>query len=327
MTAERRFAEIDALKTAGIATIILIHCVRAPWDPLVSGVEVWIGHVTRFGVPAFLMASGFLYAAGPPAGIAMTMRRLRRILVPYLLVSIAAQLWWWSLGVSTETGNFWLDIALGASMGPYYYVFVITGLVLLTPLIGRLDARLLAALTLLLVVAQFLVDAARAFQVIMFWHYRSPLLWWGYFGVGWLLRLHRDAVIGWMTSRRSWLLPALATSVVTLAALSAADLPDLVVRSAMWLNVYAISATIVLIASGRETTQPWLKALSDATYAIFLLHLFFVYSAQQYLPHPPGQAAFAPVVLPWLAGLLGPLIVIQVVRQFLGDRSRNWIGA
>ena len=61
-----RRIEIDALKTAGILTIVLIHSMRTYWDPSISTLEVWIGHATRFGVPAFLCASGFLYATTSP---------------------------------------------------------------------------------------------------------------------------------------------------------------------------------------------------------------------------------------------------------------------
>ena len=73
----RRYPEIDAIKAAGIVTIVLIHALRSPWDAGVSELERWLGHVTRFGVPGFLFASGFLYA-GAPADSVTTGRRLRR---------------------------------------------------------------------------------------------------------------------------------------------------------------------------------------------------------------------------------------------------------
>ena len=70
MSAAPRFVEIDALKVAGIVTVVLIHTIRAPWDPAVAPLELWIGHATRFGVPAFLFASGFLYATTSPVACA-----------------------------------------------------------------------------------------------------------------------------------------------------------------------------------------------------------------------------------------------------------------
>ena len=74
-----RLTEIDALKVAGIVTIVLIHVLRPPWDPALSSLEAWLGHVTRFGVPAFLFASGFLYATATPNPAAIVMKRLRKV--------------------------------------------------------------------------------------------------------------------------------------------------------------------------------------------------------------------------------------------------------
>ena len=65
MRVETRSPTVDAIKVAGIVTIVLIHALRAPWDPGLSPLERWLGHVTRFGVPGFLLASGFLYAKAP----------------------------------------------------------------------------------------------------------------------------------------------------------------------------------------------------------------------------------------------------------------------
>ena len=160
MTAKQRFVEIDALKTAGIATVVLIHCVRTPWDALISPLEVWLGHLTRFGVPTFLFASGFLYATDGHVSARLTLRRLRRILLPYLIVSLAAQGWWSLLDLPTEVRDFWPDLAFGSSMGPFYYVFVIVGLVIATPLVARLPRVALAALTVVMLAAQWYVDAA-----------------------------------------------------------------------------------------------------------------------------------------------------------------------
>jgi surface polysaccharide O-acyltransferase-like enzyme len=156
----RRFAEIDALKSIGIVTVVFIHSIRAPFDPMIPPLEIWLGHLTRFGVPAFLAASGFLYAGVTSDAKRATLQRLRRIGVPYLVLSAIAQLWWAIQGVPTETGSWVADLLLGGSMGPYYYVFIIAGLVVVTPLFARLPGIAMAALTLVLVAAQWYVDAA-----------------------------------------------------------------------------------------------------------------------------------------------------------------------
>jgi fucose 4-O-acetylase-like acetyltransferase len=73
----QRFHEVDLLKAVGILTVVLIHSLRSPWEPSISPLELWLGNVTRFAVPGFLVASGYLYATTAPIGWALTRRRLR----------------------------------------------------------------------------------------------------------------------------------------------------------------------------------------------------------------------------------------------------------
>jgi peptidoglycan/LPS O-acetylase OafA/YrhL len=101
---EQRYAELDAIKSIGILVVILIHSMRAPWNPSASEAEVWIGAVTRFAVPGFLAVSGCLYAGSRSVAAALTRVRLRRILVPYALASLAAQIFRRARGAGPQTG-------------------------------------------------------------------------------------------------------------------------------------------------------------------------------------------------------------------------------
>jgi len=323
----RRFAEIDALKSIGIVAVVLIHSLRAPFDPAISTPEIWLGHLTRFAVPAFLAASGFLYAASGAATSRLTLRRLRRIGVPYLVASGLAQLWWAVQGVSTETGSWLADLLLGGSMGPYYYIFIIAGLVLATPLFARLPERAMTALALALVAAQWFVDAASGILLPFFWHLRNPLLWWGYFALGWVVRLHYDAILAWIAPRRRGAIAAFAVLVAVLSGISGLEGPRLLVRTAAWLDVYAICALIFTATCGKQRVPTAMRYLSDTTYPIYLLHMFFVLVASDLAPPPPRHLALLPVVLPWAAGVLGSISVIAVLQAALGKRSRDWIGA
>jgi surface polysaccharide O-acyltransferase-like enzyme len=323
----RRFAEIDALKSIGIVTVVFIHSIRAPFDPMIPPLEIWLGHLTRFGVPAFLAASGFLYAGVTSDAKRATLQRLRRIGVPYLVLSAIAQLWWAIQGVPTETGSWVADLLLGGSMGPYYYVFIIAGLVVVTPLFARLPGIAMAALTLVLVAAQWYVDAASGMLLSFFWHLRNPLLWWAYFTLGWVVRLHYDAILAWIEPRRSLLLLAFGALVVVLAAASGLEGPRLLVRTAAWLNVYAICALIFAATCGKERVPPVMRYLSDTTYPIYLLHMFFVLAASDLFPPRPRHATLLPIAVPWVAGVLGSLSVIAALQAVLGKRSKDWIGA
>jgi surface polysaccharide O-acyltransferase-like enzyme len=324
---DRRFAEIDALKSIGIVTVVFIHSLRAPFDPTISVAEIWLGHLTRFGVPAFLAASGFLYAAGAANTPRATLRRLRRIGVPYLIASGIAQLWWATQGVPTETGSWVADLLLGGSMGPYYYVFIIAGLVVVTPLFARLPGGAMAALTLVLVAAQWYVDAASGMLLPFFWHLRNPLLWWGTFALGWMVRLHYDAILSWISPRRGGVTLAFGSAVVVLSAMSGLEGPRLLVRTAAWLDICAICGLIFAATCGKERVPAAMRTLSDMTYPIYLLHMFFVLAASDLFPPRPRHATVLPILVPWAAGLLGSVSLIAALQAALGKRSRDWIGA
>ena len=327
--AERR-VEIDALKAAGILTIVLIHSLRAPWDPSVSTFEVWVGHATRFGVPAFLCASGYLYARTSPVALATTLARLRRIVVPYLVASLCAQVFRRWLELGEGPGNFWLDLLIGASFGPYYYVFVIAILVLVTPAFARLSRRTIAGMTLVLLAVQWGVDAAPwGIPLPIRWHIRSPLLWWAYFLLGWSVRLYARPLAYQLARHRRALAVGFVASALLLTGASALEgfAPRLFVRTAAWLDVYAILGAIVVLSHGVERSPPWLRFLSDATYAIYLFHLFFLLPVARLVPPAPDRAALGAIALPWLAGLLGSLLLVVVARALLGRHSRNWVGA
>jgi surface polysaccharide O-acyltransferase-like enzyme len=323
---ERRFAEIDALKSIGILTVVLIHSVRSPFDPGISTFEIWLGHLTRFAVPAFLISSGFLYA-GVPATSARTLRRLRRIGSPYFAASLLGQAFWASRGEQTETGHWASDLLFGSSMGPYYYVFVIFGLVLVTPLFARLGRRAQVAVLCALVAAQWWVDAASGMLGSFFWHLRNPLLWWAYFATGWMLRPFYDPLRDFVRSRRTFALALCGAAVVLLSVLSGLTEPRLLVRTAAWLNIYAICALIFITACGCERVPSPLRALSDASYPIYLLHIFFVLAAAEMFSLPARSFAPLPTMLTWAAGVLGSISIIAALKLMLGDRSKDWIGA
>jgi len=323
---ERRFAEIDALKSIGILTVVLIHSVRAPFDPGISTFEIWLGHLTRFAVPAFLLSSGFLYA-GVPATAARTLRRWRRICIPYFAASLLGQAFWAARAEQTETGHWASDLLFGSSMGPYYYVFVILGLVLATPLFALLGRRAQVGALCVLVAAQWWVDAASGMLTSFFWHLRNPLLWWAYFAAGWVLRAAYEPARSYLRPRRPLALTICVVLVALLSTLSGLSEPRLLVRTAAWLNIYAICALIFVAACGSERVPKPMRALSDASYPIYLLHMFFVLTAVGLFPLPPRSFALLPVLFTWAAGVLGSISIIAALKAMLGNRSKDWIGA
>jgi surface polysaccharide O-acyltransferase-like enzyme len=322
-----RFVEIDCLKAAGILTIILIHSLRAPWDPRISSTELLLGIVTRFAVPAFLFSSGFLYATTTRIAGATVLRRLRRVLIPYLICSIAAQIWWHTTGQGHTFEAVVSELLLGSSFGPYYYVFIHFFLVLFAPLFAVLPGTVLFGVTVLFVMSQAWVETSKTVSLPFFWHLRSPLLWWGYFLLGWMIRLHYGAVRRWISARRSVLTALVGFAVVACTWFAHSESRNEWVRAAMWLNIHATIAFIFVSTCGRRSIPAIVGTLSDASFAIYLLHLFFIYTAERLVQPAVNEFDVLVIAGYWSAGLFGSLAVIAVARRLLGSRSRDVIGA
>jgi peptidoglycan/LPS O-acetylase OafA/YrhL len=318
---------VDLLKALGIVAVVLIHSVRSPFTPGVSELELWIGRVTRFAVPAFLLSSGLLYATRVPVPGATTARRLRRILGPYLVGSLAAQAFEWFRGTPRSAGQILHDLALASSFGPYYYVWIALLVVLAAPLLARLGPAALAGLLGVTVASQWLFESTLLGLAPFFWHLRNPLLWLGYFVCGWVLRLHEARIRSWLASRRGLALAASGGALLLLALAGAQSLPLPQAQTLSWLGIWATLALLLAATLGRGGGGRALAALSDASYAIYLFHLFFVLPAREAFTPLPGSFEPLAVLVPWAAGIAGPLLLIALARRLLGARSRAWIGA
>jgi surface polysaccharide O-acyltransferase-like enzyme len=330
-----RLAEVDLLKALGAVVIVLVHSIRPRWDPTISTAELWLGDLTRFAVPGFLAVSGYLAASREHIPLAITARRLRRVLVPYLVASVAAQIFWMIRGTGPQTWSLATDLLLGASFGIYYYVFVIAGLFLAAPLLPHLRRRVLVALLAVLLAAQWVsetdvlgvVPLLSEEPAALFWKARSPLMWWAYFLAGWLLGLERQRAESWLRSRRVPLVAvatAAALGCATGLALLAPGTPGRL--TVAWVGIWAILALVWVAACGHPS-PPEIRWLSDATYAVYLFHLFFVLPAQALVPSPVGRLDPFAVALSWGAGLAGALLLAAVARRLFPSRARVLVGA
>jgi surface polysaccharide O-acyltransferase-like enzyme len=319
-----RALPVDLLKALGILAVVFIHAVRSPWDPGAVALEGWLGRLAHFAVPGFLAASGYLYAAprSPEAGV--TRRRLLRIALPYAVASLAAQVYWAASGAPHAPTEILQELLLGSSFGPYYYVFQIFTLVLLTPLIARLPRAWLIPITLLLIVAQLFVNSL---GLPLFWALRIPLFSGGSFMLGWTIRRYEAPLQGWLGSRRSLVTTLLAGIAALCATGMGAGLPELADRACEWIYVNVFMLLIFARALGHSTRSTALCALSDSTWAIFLFHLFFVYALAAWRPLEPGVFDAFGFALLWSGGLLGAGSFAWLASRLLGRHARVWLGA
>lgn len=331
-TGGHRYSEIDAIKAIGILGVVLIHSVPTTWQEWQTPGERWLLAVTRFAVPSFLLASGFLYAARRKVPSDVTVRRLRRVLLPYLVASAVAQSRRFLLGGPMSLDTVAYDLLTGSSLNVYYYVFVLFWLILLVPLLARLPERLLLLALPLLMGCQ-VADELGTFDLSTAWAWRNPLRWAAYFLLGWLLRLHYPTWSQWVRVSGRWLGATLA-ALVAAAWIAMAVLDPSLAGLAAWFHTYAMIGCIVVLVSRAQGRSPTLEWLSNASYPIYLYHLYFIWMAAEILParipaeaFPGGGGVWALVASRWVAGIAGSLAVVAMTRWCAGSRSRKWLGA
>lgn len=321
-----RYAEVDLLKAVGIGAIVLIHSVRPRFDPSHSFGEVWLLQMLQFAVPGFLAVSGFLYATVERVPMRRSLYRLRRVVFPYFVAFVCAEAFWMFRGRPRDLPTIVYNFAVGNSFGPYYYVFVLVTLVLITPILARTSVRILWLLFLAGAVLQGLLMTHQIGGFTPFWNHRSPIQWWPYFFAGWLARLHYHKLRPFLQTHRVVLVAVLGTCLLVCWLLPGVLGRNKILLLTTWLGVYFAIATAFVFSCGRSFGGP-VRWLSDATYTIYLFHLFFV---------TPGVSlmraeahAFEPLTIAsiWLAGLIGSAGIVVAARAILGEQARDVVGA
>ncbi|MAI78783.1 MAG: hypothetical protein CL917_07580 [Deltaproteobacteria bacterium] len=346
-----RKLEIDLLKTLGILAVVMIHCLRNYWDPNFTAAELWIGQMLRFGVPAFLACSGYLYAGSRPSWSSLV-PRFQRILIPYLAASLCAfalTLWLGSFNTppaplldaiagttSSDTPVFRtaislaLDLLLGNAFGAYYYVLMICLFVMMTPLIHGMEPKSLSRLCLMALAAQAFFESGLWFFNDFFWHVRNPALWAGYFLTGWWIRVHLDSISRIVTSFRKRIIGGALFITLSCATLLAFEtqgpLPREVIQLAAWLCIYSTLGFLFAVGCGRPTQSVWLMRVSDMTYTIYLFHLFILYVLRRQIDFENQEFYAFFILATFSISLAGPLSLGLGLRTLFGKRTRLWIG-
>jgi peptidoglycan/LPS O-acetylase OafA/YrhL len=316
-----RYPEIDVLKALCVLGVVLQHSLRVGWDPGITATEIWLWNMTRFAVPGFFLASGFLYATASAVVAGTTARRLRRILAPYLVASLAAELWKVTRGTNISASSVLLELVSGNALGIYYYVFVLFWLVLFTPLFARLPRSGLPAVVAVLVLAQFLQRSGWITMGPM-WSWRSPLVWWVYFFLGWWIRMNEDAFRRWIVRRR-----APATIVSAVAVLLCAIIMAFTAAfhmAIMTTGAYAVLGFILAAFWGRREAWRSARVLSEASYPIYLFHVFFILAVGP-LIGPDANLVTRLTVL-CAVGIAGPLVLTALAQKAFGRYSRDLVG-
>ncbi|MAJ58824.1 MAG: hypothetical protein CBC48_01990 [bacterium TMED88] len=337
---------IDWIKAVGILCVVFIHCLPSFLNPDATPLETWLHAMTSFAVPGFLFASGFLYAEQRERPSWATMRRrLRRILIPYLVFSVLTYVipvshfvtrtsWidqhWLGSSLGPTWGSILDSLAFGSAAGPYYYVFVIFWLTLATPLIARIPRSLFPVFVLGSIAIGWGFAGLHWGLSSFFWWFRNPLHWLCFFALGWWACLHHQHLIRWtVKSRMQWLVAigALWSVIAVYLALRPTGAWEVLAR---WLSIYLTIALIFFASVGRERTPSSIRWLSDASYSIYLSHIFFVNALLNLRAGTLSTNALARLArfgLDWTGAMAGSVGILVLSRRILGPhRTRTWLG-
>jgi peptidoglycan/LPS O-acetylase OafA/YrhL len=317
-----RFAAIDLLKAAGIVAVVWIHAFLKWGAPHPEAIER-IGYLTRFAVPGFLFAAGFLQAAGPRMSPReLVTKRLARILLPYLVASVAA--FSFRAFVLAEPCSFrriTVELATGGAWGIFYFVPVLVGATLLGEWLFRYPR--LAWPVFLTFWGLGLLSETRVIALSSLWlDFRSPLRWWGYFFAGWVAARNREWIGGLPCATRMHVGTVAAAAAVVAFAWYLFLLPpgwSPVSVTLQYVMIYGIVLGVVFWW-WQAPDRPWLRWLSEATYPIYLYH-YFVIVLMERMP-----ASFARDMASFAAAAAASVLLVGVARRLMGRPARLVLG-
>ena len=94
-----------------------------------------------------------------------------------------------------------------------------------------------------------------------------------------------------------------------------------------WLNIHVALALLFTLACRRKVSSPPIRFLSDATYSIYLFHIFFIRATSWHFAAAKDEFEPLAVFGTWSFALAGSLVLIASSRLLLGRRSRDIVGA
>jgi surface polysaccharide O-acyltransferase-like enzyme len=247
----------------------------------------------RWSVPVFVMISGAL-ALDPARGVqprAFLLKRWYRIGIPLIFWTIFYV--WFKLYILGGKDDGWDPVAAIASGSPFiqlYFLYVLAGLVLLTPMLRLLSAH--GSRRLQFGTAAIFLGLGVADQMLMyFFGVGSPnmvtrfLPMVGYYIIGWCLR---DVVLGRrgvLITVALWILSVASTALI--AGLGTGEKP--------WRYIYDYLSPTVVLASicaflllhrFGQRRSPVLEKFAPLSFGVFLVHAVFVFGVRLYIGTP-----------------------------------------
>lgn len=314
-TLTNRESWVDWLKALSIVVVVWIHS-----RTLLRGDSTWLALFDRaslVAVPSFFFVAGYTLRRSRGS----LQRRLRRILLPYLLASAVVVAW-----TQPPLERLPMIVLSGYALGIYYFVPMLMVTLSIVALVARASLRSRRVLLALLVVlgvggliqqdplAQWVYPRGQG----MYWITRNPFRWIGFVAAGYAVgdlvrRPGRRIGLALIA-----LLAALTFVMLPIAGnLRIGTIPFALSTAAM---IYSAIAVVALVAGSDAVVPRGVQWLSDNTYPIYLWHLPVMLAATASL----GTSATALCVAIG-AGIVIPLALAKVAKDSWPS-AREWVG-
>ncbi len=291
---------VDLIRTVAIVFIIWLHAANEPHQiitlPLMSQSEIWrwwtvniYDSFTRIGVPLFVMLTGALLLQPSkiePLGVFFR-KRFARIGLPFLFW-IAAYFAYDFLVIHQPFS--WNFIVQGILTGPYYhfwYLYMLLGLYLLTPIlriiVAHANRQLLKYFAIIWLLGIIIVPVPTYFGA---YHLDANLLtipWWlGYYFIGvYLISVKVDRSLLYILFILGGVLTAVGTYLVTLLVGGGMSLffqdyfsPTIILGSIALFTLLLSVRTPSNQVEANHTKTNWLiHQISQNTLGIYLFHV------------------------------------------------------
>jgi len=274
---KRRDFEIDALKGLACITVVLLHVFRGK-----GLVEVFIGEIGRWAVPAFFMVQGFyMNRSALKPWLESAMGKVKKIYIPFLFYSLAYGVYFYYYDGKKFTFS---DVLLGETAVHLYYVVHYMIFALTVPFLYMLPKLYMKYFLWFMVMSNFALCTIleiQRFSGIRLITYSgiNPFKWWGFVALG-MLAAESPRLFQYIRENRN-------SSIVVSSVLAALGtiLPYLTDRLGYMYNraslfPLAIGITILIIALYQKEKMPGKEALlyiSQRSFGIYLIHFFIVH--------------------------------------------------
>jgi len=299
---------VDRLRALAILCIVAIHCQTL----FVIGRTDLMGRLSEWAVPGFFFVGGYVRARTTPYSPGTTRRWLVRLLPAYLIASLLALLLRSSVfGEPLALAKVLLALLAGSAWGIYYFVPVFLGVLICSHALARWPRSVpwvCAVSTACLVVTRWDVELDPFWRVAGFAGIlRSPLFWWGYFFVGWIVKQRLERA---QCRSRIFVLSSIAALICLLVILGEAR----PLETALARVGASIAVPMSVLFWSTRRLGCVMALLGEYSYEVYLFHYFAVAVASHWGFLSKGMAM--PLAL-WAVALTTGLAMGILTRRAL----------